>query len=158
MRLRQLVQAANFNRFHRAGLSATQFMALNVIPKQGITLSELARELNLSPASLNQTVNSLEERGLLQRSKDPGDARKMNIFATKSGEQMQNAASAEFRRFIAVLFSAMKDKEREGLLHGLERMVKLSGPSKTSEADAPTSPHADAAPLARRNSRRSRPA
>jgi hypothetical protein len=30
MRLRQVIQAANFNRFQQAGLSATQFMTLNV--------------------------------------------------------------------------------------------------------------------------------
>ena len=37
MQVRQMVQAANFNRFQRAGLSATQFMTLNVIPKDGMS-------------------------------------------------------------------------------------------------------------------------
>ncbi|HEY0784742.1 MAG TPA: hypothetical protein VGD62_02655, partial [Acidobacteriaceae bacterium] len=57
MQVRQMVQAANFNRFQRAGLSATQFMTLNLVPKQGMTLSALARKLNLSTATLHGTVN-----------------------------------------------------------------------------------------------------
>jgi hypothetical protein len=43
MQVRQIVQALNFNRFQGAGLSATQFMTLNVVPAEGMTLSELAR-------------------------------------------------------------------------------------------------------------------
>src|ERR1700694_3938277 len=85
MHVRQMVQAANFNRFQRAGLSATQFMTLNVVPKEGMTLSGLARKLNLSASTLNETVNSLEERGLLRRVRDAGDARKVNICATPEG-------------------------------------------------------------------------
>ena len=126
MQVRQMVQAANFNRFQRAGLSATQFMTLNVIPKDGMTLSELARKLNLGASTLNQTVNSLEERGLVVRTRDAGDARKVNICATPEGEEMQNSASQEFHQYMAGLFGQMSKARREGLLAGLEAMVKLS--------------------------------
>jgi DNA-binding MarR family transcriptional regulator len=126
MRLRQIIQAANFNRFQQAGLSATQFMTLNVVPEEGMTLSELARKLNLSAATLNETVNSLEERGLVRRSRQTSDARKVNIFATKEGESMQNAASLQFHGFLSGLFGRMSKSRREGLLAGLEAMVSLS--------------------------------
>jgi DNA-binding MarR family transcriptional regulator len=153
MQLRQLIQAANFNRFQQAGLSATQFMTLNVIPKEGLTLSELARKLNLSPATLNETVNSLEERGLVRRTRQTGDARKVDIRATVQGERMQNAASLEFRTFMSGLFGKMSKTRRVGLLTGLEQMVKLSGLSQ--ETQEPTRRDADAPP-ARRSSRQSR--
>ena len=126
MRVRQIVQASNFNRFQRAGLSATQFMTLNVVPKHGMTLSELARRLNLSAATLNGTVNSLEERGLVTRTRDVSDARKVLICATGQGEEMQNAASQEFHNFVSGLFGRMRKSRREGLLAGLEEMVRLS--------------------------------
>ena len=127
MQVRQMVQAANFNRFQRAGLSATQFMTLNVIPKEGMTLSELARKLNLSAATLNETVNSLEERKMVRRTRSKTDARKVNICATRAGEGMQNAASQEFHSYMAGVFGRMSKTRREGLLAGLEQMVKLSG-------------------------------
>ena len=150
MGVRQLVQASNFNRFQRAGLSATQFMTLNVVPEDGMTLSELARRLNLSAATLNKTVNSLAERGLVVRTPDRTDARKVLIQATKEGEAMQNAASEEFHAFMSGLFSRMSKALREGLLIGLEEMVKLS------EADAARPDRRDrAVPLAKRSSPRS---
>ena len=86
MQVRQIVQASNFNRFQRAGLSATQFMTLNVVPKDGMTLSEIARKLNLSAATLNATVNSLVERGLVRRTPDRTDARKVIIRATRRSD------------------------------------------------------------------------
>lgn len=127
MSVRQIVQAANFNRFQRAGLSATQFMILNVVPEEGITLSELARSLNLSPASLKKTVDSLEQRGLLLRKAHAQDTRKINIVSTKTGTRLKNAASGEFHRFVGGLFQAIPKKERRGLITGLERFIQASG-------------------------------
>ena len=147
MQVRQIVQASNFNRFQRAGLSATQFMTLNVVPKDGMTLSDLARKLNLSAATLNETVNSLEERGLVVRTPDRADARKVIIRATRQGETMQNSASQEFHAFMSSLFARMSKTRREGLLAGLEQMVKLSQPGPEN----PTR-RVGAAPRGRRNS------
>jgi DNA-binding MarR family transcriptional regulator len=152
MQVRQMVQAANFNRFQRAGLSATQFMTLNVIPREGMTLSELARKLNLSAATLNETVNSLEERGLLRRIRHAEDARKINICATKKGEGMQNSASREFHGFMSGLFGRMSKARRDGLLTGLEEMVKLH---QEAPQDMPASGRAGGVLQARRNSRQS---
>ena len=152
MKVRQLVQAANFNRFHQAGLSATQFMTLNVIPSAGMTLSELARRLNLSPATLNATVNSLEQRGLVNRTPHAEDGRKLIICATPAGQTMQNSASSDFHQFISGLFRRMSHTRREGLLSGLEQLVELSS---HSPQDEPSTRHADDAAPAKRSSRRS---
>jgi len=126
MQVRQIIQAANFNRFHKAGLSATQFMTLNVITDDGITLSELARKLNLSPSTLNETVNSLEERGYLRRTRNASDRRKLTICTTARGESMQNSASRDFRSFMSRLLAQMPKGRRGRLLAGLEEMVRLS--------------------------------
>lgn len=155
MGVRQIVQAANFNRFHRAGLSATQFMTLNVVPEEGITLTELARSLNLSPASLNKTVDSLEQRGLLLRRRHVGDARKLAILNTPEGKRLKNAASGEFHRFVASLFKAMPQDERKGLVHGLERMVQVSALLHASSLQQEATLRDDAAPRAKRSSRQS---
>ena len=152
MKVRQIVQASNFNRFQRAGLSATQFMTLNVVPKDGMTLSELARRLNLSAATLNETVNSLEERALVSRKPDPTDARKVIIQATEKGEDMQNSASEEFHSSMSAILARMSKTRRDGLLAGLEQMVELSQISQ--ETSLPTH-RDDVAPRETRNSRQS---
>ena len=96
MQIRQVIQAANFNQFRRAGLSATQFMTLNVVPEGGLTLAELARRLNLSAASLTKTIDSLVDRGLVVRHPRANDARKIDILSTAKGKRLQNTASGEF--------------------------------------------------------------
>jgi DNA-binding MarR family transcriptional regulator len=65
------------------------------------------RKLNLSPATLNQTVNSIEERGLVRRTRQMTDTRKVSICATAEGEGMQNSASQEFHTFMSSLFGRM---------------------------------------------------
>jgi DNA-binding MarR family transcriptional regulator len=127
MRVRQVVQAANFNQFHRAGLSATQFMSLNVIPEEGLTLSEIARTLNLSAASLKKTIDSLAERGLVVRKPRGSDGRKIDILSTSAGKRLQNSASGEFHTFIAGIFGRMSHKDRRGLVTGLEQFLQLAG-------------------------------
>lgn len=152
MQIRQIVQASNFNRFQRAGLSATQFMTLNVVPKDGMTLSELARKLNLSAATLNETVNSLAERGFVIRTPDRADARKVIIRATKQGEDMQNSASQEFHTSMSGLLARMSKTRREGLLAGLEQMVKLS---QSGQETSPATRRGDVVVREKRNFPRS---
>jgi DNA-binding MarR family transcriptional regulator len=123
MRARQIVQASNFNRFHQAGLSATQFMALNQMPAEGISLSELARKLNLSPATLNETVNSLEGRGLVSREPDPADKRRIRIVLTPGGTEMQNASSRQFHDAMAQRLARMSATARRALVSGLEEFT-----------------------------------
>ncbi len=123
--VRQIVQAANFNRFHQAGVSATQFMILNVIPSAGLSLSELARKLNLSPATLNETVNSLLARKLVERRPDSHDRRKVRIVATVDGQALQNSTSEDFHKAMGVLFGRMSAKGRRALLEGLEEFAAL---------------------------------
>ncbi len=125
--VRQLIQAANFNRFQKAGLSATQFMALNLIPSSDcITIGEVARKLNLKPATVAKTIDSLEARKMVKRSRDPLDRRVILLTITKTGARMQNSAAGQFRDYIAGLFRSMRSEERHGLLIGLESLVSLA--------------------------------
>jgi DNA-binding MarR family transcriptional regulator len=155
MGVRQIVQAANFNQFHRAGLSATQFMIMNVVPAEGTTLSELALRLNLSPATLSQTLDSLEERGLLRRARSSADARKVNLSVTARGKKMQNSASKEFHRTMASLFSTMNGRGRGAMISGLEQLIRASKEARSGEEGAATR-RADVGPRAARSSRQSR--
>ncbi len=123
--VRQFIQASNFNRFQRAGLSATQFMTLNLLPEngEGIAMGELARRMNLKPATVAQTVDSLESRDMLARFREPTDKRVVYVRITPAGAALQNAASAQFRSQIQELLSALDPAVRESLVAGLEGLV-----------------------------------
>ena len=127
--VRQFIQAANFNRFQGAGMSATQFMTLNLLPTdgEGIAMGELARRLNLKPATVAKTVESLETRGMVTRVRSAADKRVVIVEVTKAGLALQNAASGQFEAQIEKLFRGMAPEEREGLIVGLESMIRAAG-------------------------------
>ena len=157
MGARQMIQAANFNRFQKAGLSATQFMTLNLIPVDGakMTLGELARRMNLGAATVTKTLDSLETRGLLSRVRSDQDRREVLLTLTPEGLRLQNAASEEFHGYMAGLFRRLKVEQRTGLTEGLEALLGVS----VEDGNAPrTEPKGDRArrgdPAAKRSSRR----
>ncbi len=135
---RQMIQASNFNRFQNAGLSATQFMTLNLIPDgaKSMTLSELAARMNLGTATVAKTIDSLEDRGLLTRTRSDQDRRVVHLSLTDDGRSMQNAASADFHRHMTALFRKLTPDQRTGLVQGLEALLQASA-ELMSAGDAP---------------------
>ena len=155
--VRQFIQAANFNRFQGAGLSATQFMTLNLVPSgvSGLAIGELAQRMNLKPATVAKTVDSLEARGLVARARSAADRRSIEVTVTAAGMELQNAAHGQFQAQIEKLFEAMKPEERQGLILGLESLSSAAGTSRRSDGDSPNDAP-DAAQTAKRNAGRSR--
>jgi len=127
--VRQFIQAANFNHFQKAGLSATQFMILNILPENGqsVAIGELARRMNLKPATVARTVDTLEERRMLARAKSEKDGRLVLVRITSAGRKLQNSSKGQFRKHIGDIFRAIPDTDREALIRGLESFVRASG-------------------------------
>ncbi|MDQ2843942.1 MAG: MarR family transcriptional regulator [Acidobacteriota bacterium] len=155
--VRQLIQAANFNHFHKAGLSATQFMTLNLLPENegSITIGELAKRMNLKPATVSKTVDSLETREMLTRAKSQADDRLVLVKITEQGRTLQNAAAGHFREYIGHVFRAIPAKNRAALITGLESLVRAASAKALPNAAVVTR-EANGAPRVKRSSRRSR--
>lgn len=153
--VRQFIQAANFNRFQGAGLSATQFMTLNLLPANGdgIAIGELARRMNLKPATVAKTVDSLEARSMILRIRSAPDKRMVFVKITKAGVNLQNAANGHFQAQIETLFRAMLPEERDGLILGLESVIRAASRNDRVSAGE-LNPAADAVAGAKHSSRR----
>src|SRR5437660_11480115 len=50
-------------------------LRLRVAPKCGLRMSQLAEEVLLSPSGCTRVVDQLVTRGLVERTRDPGDGR-----------------------------------------------------------------------------------
>jgi len=119
--MRQSVMEANFHRAHQQGVSTTQFMVMNLLSEKGSpwTLRRLATALNLEPATLVGTVDSLEQRGVVVRQRDTHDRRHVHISLTPLGSEMQTASQTHFRTRLAHIFQAMSSADRHALIAGL---------------------------------------
>ena len=128
LQMRQVIQAANFNHFQKAGLSATQFMTLNLLPETGesTSIGELARRMNLKPATVARTVDSLEARMMVARSRSTADGRLVLVRSTEAGRALQNAAAGNFRGQMSRMFQAMPASHRRALITGLESLVRAA--------------------------------
>lgn len=122
---RRVVQALNFNRFQQEGLSAGQFIVLDMVGRADAPLgaADLARRLNVDVTSAMRTVASLEGRGLLRRTRSPQDRRKWLLDTTPDGRAVFQRMHAQFVGHVATAFAALSQTQRRGLIDGLRAFV-----------------------------------
>jgi DNA-binding MarR family transcriptional regulator len=133
-------------------------MTLNLLPQagDGLAMGELARALNLRPATVAKTVDSLEARSLVTRIRNQADKRSLVVRVTPDGMALQNAAHSHFQAQIASLFRAMSPADREGLVAGLEALVEAAA-TQAPTLGHPPIPVAHGAVPAKRSVRQVQP-
>jgi DNA-binding MarR family transcriptional regulator len=120
-RTRQTVMEANFHRAHQQGLSTTQFLLLNLLDQQQgpWTLRTVAAALHLESATVVQTVDSLEHRGLVARQRATTDRRRVHLQLTDAGRAVQSASQQAFHERLTIIFAGMLPPARQALVEGL---------------------------------------
>ncbi len=109
------------------------FMLFHIRRRPGITQKELARSMEISPASVAISVKRLETAGLILRQRDEQDGRVIHLFLTPAGEKM-DAACATGRDFMidslyrgltteeVTAFSALLYKVTQNLQDAMNRL------------------------------------
>lgn len=130
-KVRQYVQGLNFNRAHQHGMSTTQFLVLALLDEAHdagpATIRSLANRLNLDPATVVRTVDSLEQRGLVARRRDTADRRRVFVEFTEQGRAAEQSSRLRFKDSVARTFRAMSPAGRRALLQGLQEFVAVGG-------------------------------
>ena len=73
---------------HGGGLSGLQFGVLRMVNMEPLTSSELSRKFQVDPSTLVPTVNTLEKRGLIVRTRDSSDRRRQPLYLTEQGTEL----------------------------------------------------------------------
>ncbi len=72
-------------------LTLAETSALSRLDRGGpATSSDLAKQDRISPQSMGATLAALEDRGLIERRRDPGDGRRIVLFISDAGRQVVN--------------------------------------------------------------------
>ncbi len=125
------VLGAGFKHAHQHGFSMTQFMVLGLIEKaqvidsEACTISSIAGDLGIDPATVVRTVDSLEKRGLVERRRSQQDRRQVFVEFTDIGRTARMEAHQQFIDRIGAIFLAMDVEGRVSLLAGLEEFVRV---------------------------------
>ena len=91
------------------------------------TSSDLARADHISPQSMGVTVAALEERGLVERSRDPLDGRRVVLSITEAGQQVvDDKRGARTAMIAAALRDGFTDTELGQLLAAAPLIQRLA--------------------------------
>jgi DNA-binding MarR family transcriptional regulator/GNAT superfamily N-acetyltransferase len=92
-----------------------------------VSIGEIARNINLSNATVTGIVNRLESRGLVKRSRAKSDRRKVLVYKTKDADSLlKNTPSLLQEKFVS-LFENLPEVERTDILTSLQKVGSMMG-------------------------------
>ena len=108
-----------------AGLAELEFRLLLILFSRDGTAfpGELCTALAQSPANLTRISDLLVERGLITRTPDPEDRRKLALSITPAGEQLAKSLTPQLTRYMTRLYRDFSDEDRGRFMDYLKRLV-----------------------------------
>lgn len=108
------------------GLSPPQLRTLQVVSDAtSLTVSEVARAINLTLATTTSITSGLERKGLLQKQRDMTDKRRVIVTLTDAGSRLLDDAPKTLQDQLAQRFSSLEAWEQSFMLAALQRVAVL---------------------------------
>lgn len=131
------------------GLTGPQLIVLKEIEKNSDRpISEIARTVSLSQATVTSILDRLEQQGFAMRHRSTKDKRKVNIELTLKAREILASRPSMLQETFSYEFDKLKDWEKNMLLASLQRLadmmdaneinsppVLVSGPIAASSAE-----------------------
>jgi DNA-binding MarR family transcriptional regulator len=109
-------------------LSMAHVHVMFTLHKHGsMRMSDLAAALDISVANATGIVTRMEERGLLERSRDANDRRVVNVVLTDEGRELLEDMDRRRREFFTSLLSRISVEELTQLRNGMRAMFRVAG-------------------------------
>jgi DNA-binding MarR family transcriptional regulator len=123
---------------HAAARFAERIAELDLTPPQaglirlvaaepGRSQQELARRLGMPPSRLVALVDGLDERGLVERRRNPADRRLHALHLTAAGEELLERIADAGRRHEDAILGGLDPADRERLGELLGALVEQQG-------------------------------
>ncbi|MGN1250704.1 MAG: MarR family winged helix-turn-helix transcriptional regulator [Candidatus Spyradocola sp.] len=90
----------------------------------GMSQKEMARALNLSPATMTVTLKRMEKAGLVHREMDEHDQRILRVHLSEQGRQMWLNSTEQIRAVTEELMEGFSPEERQQMHDYLLRIAK----------------------------------
>jgi DNA-binding MarR family transcriptional regulator len=94
-------------------------------------MSDIGRELGLSPSAVTQVSNRLERRGLIERLSPDEDRRVRKLRLTRKGQQLVRSREEKQLRRIADALERLNEGEVDQLMTGLELLTRSCASSES---------------------------
>ena len=80
--------------------------------REPLSASALAQFERLRPSSLTRVIATLEERGFIERERNPDDARQTLLTTTQAGRDIVRAERQRRQEWLAHMIDSLTDEER----------------------------------------------
>jgi DNA-binding MarR family transcriptional regulator len=98
----------------RIGLYRGQAILLMILSRHdGITHSEIAEKLRISPAAATKVIKRMEQAGYLQRQADPADERVSRIYLQDPGRALIAEIESVFGKLGRAMFEGVPERDLE---------------------------------------------
>jgi DNA-binding MarR family transcriptional regulator len=132
--LRKIIQAISLhsrNLHRKYGLTGPQLVILSDIAShQPLSVTQLAKSINLSQATVTGILNRLEKKGLVVRERDKVDRRRVMIRITPKCHEILSKAPPALQETFVEDYANLPEWEQLMILSALERVVDLMAAGK----------------------------
>lgn len=90
---------------------ATGFALLSIDPEKGTPSTSLGPKMGMEATSLSRILKSMEEKGLIERKKNPKDGRSVLIHLTDFGLEMRDYSKEVVLRFDEAVKEAVPEED-----------------------------------------------
>jgi DNA-binding MarR family transcriptional regulator len=144
----RMMRSAFDRRVRRIGLTRPQWQVLSLLHRRpGLSQSELAEMLEVERATAGRMIDRLQQKGWVQRRRDPADRRTWRLHLTAEAEAVQAGMGGIAAEMIDDAMATLHPGEREALAEMLGR-VKAQLQGMAPRTPEPERAPRHAAPLA----------
>ena len=94
----------------------------NLEGHEGVVQADLAKKLEVTPATLTNLLHRMERSGLVRREKDEVDIRATRVYLTEKGKATLEKAKLLVEEMDQITFSGFSETERQQMWDYLERV------------------------------------
>jgi len=136
--LRKVIRAIDLHSKHlskTSGLTSPQLLIMLEIDKvSGVNSSQVAKNINLSAATVTNILDRLENKDLVSRVRNTQDKRKVGLYLTENGKTLLLNAPQALQEHFIENFSNLAPWEQSQLLSSMERLADMMNANEIDAA------------------------
>ncbi len=109
---------------------ATGFALISIDPETGTPSTALGPKMGMEATSLSRTLKAMEEKGLIERSRNPEDGRSVLIHLTTYGKEMRDFSKNVVKTFDNLVKSEIPQEKLSTFLEVTNRINDLVNSKK----------------------------
>ncbi len=114
---------------------ATGFALLSIDPEKGTPSTSLGPKMGMEATSLSRILKTMEEKGLIERKKNPNDGRSVLLHLTDFGKEMRDFSKGVVLRFDEVVKESVSPEELKTFMNVANTIMELISNKKVYKQD-----------------------